>query len=109
MSQISEFILIYVTSGSEAEAQTIAQNLVETRLAACVSLTPVTSVYRWDGAVMAEPEWQLTIKTRYGQFGAVKTAIEAMHSYDVPECIAVPIIAGTSSYLQWLRDSTEPG
>lgn len=108
MSQSTEFILIYVTSDSETEARTIAQKLVQENLAACVSVTPVTSVYRWDGAVTLDSEWQLTIKTRQERFAAIQAVIAATHSYDVPECIAVPIVAGTPSYLQWLRDSTEP-
>ncbi len=107
MNEASEFILIYVTSGSEAEAQTIAQTLVNERLAGCVSVTPIMSVYRWDGAIQSEPEWQLTIKTRRENFDAIKVAIAALHSDEVPECIAVPIVAGSSSYLQWLAASTQ--
>jgi periplasmic divalent cation tolerance protein len=105
---LGEFVVVYVTTGSEAEARTIAQTLVSDRLAACVSLTPITSVYRWEGAVQQEPEWQLMIKTRREHWEVLKVAIETLHSYEVPECIAVPIVTGTPSYLRWLADSTQP-
>ncbi|NJN60321.1 MAG: divalent-cation tolerance protein CutA [Coleofasciculaceae cyanobacterium RL_1_1] len=108
MPETHEFIIVYVTSGSEAEAQTIAQTLVKAQLAGCVSLTPTTSVYRWDGAIQREPEWQLMIKTRREHWEAIAAAIAELHGYDVPECIAVPIVAGSSSYLRWLGESTEP-
>ncbi|TAF55527.1 MAG: divalent-cation tolerance protein CutA, partial [Oscillatoriales cyanobacterium] len=102
MAHEGEFIVVYVTAGSETEAWTIAQALVTDRLAACVSLTPITSVYRWDGAIQQESEWQLVIKTRRECWDAVQAAIERLHSYEVPECIAVPIVAGTPPYLQWI-------
>ena len=107
MPETHEFILVYVTSGSEAEAQTIAQTLVKERWAGCVSLTPITSVYRWDGAIQREPEWQLMIKTRREHWDAITAAIAELHCYDVPECIAVPIVAGSPSYFRWLHESTE--
>ncbi|MGD1901651.1 MAG: divalent-cation tolerance protein CutA [Geitlerinemataceae cyanobacterium] len=102
----TDFILIFVTAGSEAEARAIARPLVADRLAACVKLAPVSSVYRWDGEVCEDSEWQLTIATRRASFVAVRDAVLARHSYDLPELVAVPLAAGTPEYLSWLRDST---
>jgi len=103
----TDFMLVLVTAGSELEARAIARQLVTDRQAACVTIAPVSSVYRWDGEVCEDSEWQLTIKTRRGSFDAVRESVLARHSYDVPELIAVPIVAGTPEYLGWMRDSTD--
>ncbi|MGB3311127.1 MAG: divalent-cation tolerance protein CutA [Nodosilinea sp.] len=95
--------VVLVTAGSEAEADRLARHLVEVRLAACVSVFPVHSVYRWQGDVQSEPEWQLVIKTDLSQFKALSLAITQHHSYEVPEIIALPIVAGLPAYLSWLQ------
>ncbi len=95
--------VVLVTAGSEAEAESLARHLVDDRLAACVSITPITSVYRWQGEVQAEAEWQLVIKTDLSQFDAIAQAITQHHSYAVPEIIALPIVAGLPDYLSWLQ------
>jgi periplasmic divalent cation tolerance protein len=102
------FGLVLVTIDSEANAQTLAQQLVEARLAACVSLTPVQSVYRWQGAIQHDQEWQLTIKTDLSRFDALAQFITQHHPYEVPEIIAIPLAAGSTAYLTWLAAQTQP-
>lgn len=85
------------------EARRIADRLVETRLAACAAITPkVLSIYRWKGAIESSEEWGLTIKTRRDLFEALCVEIRKLHSYEVPEILALPIIAGSEDYLNWL-------
>ena len=95
--------VVLVTAGSEAEGDRLARHLVESRLAACVSLFPLRSVYRWQGEIHTEPEWQLIIKTELSQIDALTLAITQHHSYEVPEIIALPIVAGLPDYLGWLQ------
>ena len=98
--------IVLTTTGSEAEAQKIARYLVETQLAACVNIIPhVESVYRWQGKVESNREWLLLIKTSAERFPAARDAIRAMHSYELPECVAVSIEDGSAEYLQWLAES----
>jgi periplasmic divalent cation tolerance protein len=107
---MTDTIVILVTAGSEAEAETIARALVEERLAACVNiLSPIRSIYRWQGKVVDDREWLLVIKTQTERFAAVEAKVKALHSYQVPEVIALPIVAGAEGYLHWLRESvSEP-
>ena len=100
--------LVLTTAGSEEEAQKIARHLVERQLAACVNVVPrVESVYRWQGKVESAQEWLLVIKTTAEGFPAVQEAICQLHSYDLPECIAVTIEDGSPPYLKWLEDSVK--
>jgi len=102
--------VILVTAGSEAEAGKIATALVEEQLAACVNiLGPIRSLYRWEGKVADDREWLLLIKTRDERFAAIEARVKALHSYQVPEVIALPIMAGAKGYMRWLRESvSEP-
>ena len=100
--------IVLTTAGSEDEARKIAYHLVENRLAACVNLIPrVESIYRWQGKIETADEWLLLIKTTVKKFPAVRDAIGELHSYEVPECIMLPIEEGSASYLQWLGDAVE--
>ncbi|MBI2347199.1 MAG: divalent-cation tolerance protein CutA [Deltaproteobacteria bacterium] len=102
---MEEFIVVYVTVGSAEEAERLAQALVGERLAACVNrLGPVRSVYRWQGQVEQSEEQLLIIKTKRELFGALKKRVQELHSYSVPEIIALPILEGSESYLQWLGE-----
>jgi|SRR3984957_15701201 periplasmic divalent cation tolerance protein len=98
--------IILSTAASADEARKIARELVERRLAACVNIIPqIESIYRWQDKVESAQEWLLLIKTNAEQFPAVRDAICELHSYDVPECIALNIEDGSPEYLQWLDDS----
>ena len=104
---MTDAILILVTAGSETEAETIAKTLVEERLAACVNLlSPIRSIYRWEGKITDDREWLLMIKTQAARFAAVEARVTALHSYQVPEVIALPIQAGTAAYLRWVQAET---
>jgi periplasmic divalent cation tolerance protein len=99
---VVNFGVVLVTAGSEAEAEKIARVLVENKLAACVSLSPIRSIYSWQGEIRSDSEWQLVIKTDLAKFEDLKTKIQELHSYEVPEIIAIPIVAGSKAYLDWL-------
>jgi len=99
------FIAVYVTVGSPEEGARLADALVEERLAACVNqVGPVKSTYRWEGRVERAQEQLLIIKTREELFERLKNRVEELHSYSVPEIIALPIIGGNKSYLHWLGE-----
>lgn len=100
--------IVLTTTGSEDEARKIARHLVENRLAACVNLIPrVESIYRWQGKVESAAEWLLLIKTTVDRFPAVRDALGELHSYEVPECVVLPIEDGSETYLQWLGEAVE--
>jgi len=107
---MTDAVVILVTAGSEAEAEAIAKALVEERLAACVNiLSPIRSIYCWQGKVADDREWLLVIKTQTERFAAVEAKVQALHSYQIPEVIALPIVAGAEGYLRWLQESvSEP-
>ncbi len=99
--------LVLVTCGSTAEARRIARAVVEERLAACVNILPgaVASIYRWKGKMESARERLLLIKTSRKRLAKLRAAVKRLHSYDVPEFIAVPIVAGSRAYLAWLDES----
>lgn len=98
--------VVLVTIDTEEKAVALAQALVEARLAACVSLSPIQSVYRWQGTVNCDREWQLVIKTDLSRFDDLAQFITQHHPYDVPEIIALPITAGSTPYLTWMKEQT---
>ncbi len=92
-----------------ATAEALAGALVEARLAACASVAAnVQSVYRWQGKIERANEVTLTIKTTQRHYPALEAAIRAAHPYELPEIIALPVVAGLSSYLQWVATETSP-
>jgi periplasmic divalent cation tolerance protein len=98
--------IVLTTAGSEEEAHKIAHHLVEARLAACVNVVPrITSIYRWKDAVEESAEWLLIIKTTSAAFAQLSQTISKLHSYELPECICLPIEDGSSNYLQWIGES----
>ena len=100
---MTDKIVVLTTCPSAAEAEKLARDLVDSGLAACVSVIPqIRSFYRWKGAVEDATEWQLLIKTPESRFSALRERIEAVHPYEVPEIIALPIVAGSAKYLAWL-------
>ncbi len=99
--------VVFVTTASRQEAEAIATSVVQSRLAACVSLVPIHSIYTWQGELHQEEEWQLLIKTDLAQFNTLETKIRELHSYQVPEIIALPVIAGSQPYLQWISEQVK--
>jgi periplasmic divalent cation tolerance protein len=106
---MTDKILVLVTCGSRKEARKIARALVGKRLAACVSEigVPAASTYRWRGKVESANEFLLLIKTSKRRFAAVRDAVRQLHSYDLPEIIALPIVAGSRAYLDWIAASVK--
>ncbi|MBD2481295.1 divalent-cation tolerance protein CutA [Planktothrix sp. FACHB-1365] len=103
----TDYAVVLVTASSRLEAEKIAQALVEKKLAACVSLMPIHSIYTWKSEVCQADEWQLIIKTDIRQFEQLETQIKQLHSYEVPEIIALPIIKGSADYLNWISEQTQ--
>jgi periplasmic divalent cation tolerance protein len=98
--------LVLTTCGSLEEARSIAQTLVERQLAACVNIAPqIESVYRWQGEVETAPEWLLVIKTTAEAFDRLRETLIELHSYEIPECIAIAVEDGSAAYLEWIGQS----
>jgi len=102
-----QYIVVLVTTSSTEEAEKIARRLVEERLVACGNIIAgVTSIFRWEGKISTESEALLILKTRADLFDRARKLIEELHSYDVPEVIALPIVRGNEQYLKWLAGET---
>ena len=100
-------IVCFITAPTEAEAVKIARALVEDRLAACANIVKnVRSIYAWKGAIQDDAEVLMIVKTQKALFHKLSETVLNLHSYDVPEVIALPILDGAEDYLQWLRKST---
>ena len=100
--------LVVTTAPNLSEARSLAHALVERRLAACVNIIPkIESIYRWEGKVESAVEFLLLIKTTAALFESVRSAIQELHSYEVPECIALRIEDGSLAYLKWLTESVD--
>jgi periplasmic divalent cation tolerance protein len=113
MAQYSEadhpnYGVVLVTASSQTEAEAIAHALLQAKLAACINLLPIRSIYTWNGEVHYEAEYQLLIKTDLRLFAQLEAKIREVHSYEVPEIIALPIGAGSSSYLGWISQQVSP-
>ena len=103
---MTDKFVVLVTCSTPAEAQRIARAVVNARLAACVNILPgaVQSIYRWKGKIEFARERLLLIKTSRKRLVKLRSAVESLHSYDVPEFIAIPIAAGSPRYLSWIED-----
>ena len=102
-----DVVAVLTTLPAEADAAAFAETLVTERLAACVSIgAPMISVYVWNGAVERASERQLFLKTVRAKVPAIKARLAALHPYDVPELLVVPVIGGGDAYLEWVREST---
>lgn len=104
-SPAQQFGVVYVTAPSQEQAQAIAQTLIADKLAACVTVFPVHSTYSWQGEVQSDAEWQLIIKSDLAKFEMLSAKIQAIHPYEVPEIIGLPIIAGSAAYLTWIAET----
>ena len=99
----SDAIIVFMTASNGEEAARLADMLVGAHLAACVQILPeMESVYRWQGKIERAPEVLLLAKTTRSKFEELEREVRALHSYDTPEIIAVPVVAGSASYLEWL-------
>ena len=106
----SEFVVVLVTTADAEEGARLGRALVEERLAACANVVgPIRSIYRWEGAVEEADEHLVLLKARGADVAALEARVRALHSYDVPEVIALPVTAGSAPYLAWLADSTARG
>jgi periplasmic divalent cation tolerance protein len=102
-----QFVIVLTTLPIEGDAEQFASRLVEEKLAACVSiLPPMRSVYRWKDGIDRADERQLLIKTSAARLPALENRLAALHPYDVPEFVVIPIISGSASYLSWLSESS---
>ena len=102
-NNMTDKIVVLSTCGSAEEAERIARGLLEKKLAACVNILPaVRSLYRWKGAIEDDQEIFLVIKSSRALFGELQAEIGRLHSYEVPEIIAIPIVDGSEGYLGWM-------
>ncbi len=100
---MTDKIVVLTTCDSEMLAEQLARHLVEHRLAACVNILPkARSIYRWQEKMEDAGEWVLLIKSRRDLFAALRAEIQKLHTYEVPEVIAIPIVDGSEAYLGWL-------
>jgi periplasmic divalent cation tolerance protein len=104
---MSEALIVFVTVPTRADGERIAEALVGERLAACVNvLGPVRSIYRWQGEVCRDDEHLLIIKTTRAHYAELEARVKALHTYDVPEVVALPIEMGSAEYLRWIESVT---
>jgi periplasmic divalent cation tolerance protein len=103
-------IVVLTTAGSQDQAVRIAEALVEERLAACVNILPgLRSIYRWKGKLWDDEEILLLIKTRAAALEQVRERVRALHSYELPEILALPVTAGDADVLEWIQRGVAPG
>lgn len=106
---LAEHVIVSSTTDSEDAARNLAAKAIEAKLGACAQVIgPMTSVYRWEGAVQTDTEWRVEIKTVAASVAALTDHLKANHSYDVPEIIMTPITGGSAEYLSWVVDESAP-
>jgi periplasmic divalent cation tolerance protein len=106
--QMTDFVQVTTTTGSRADAEKIAAELVARRLAGCVQIAgPVTSTYRWQGKIETAEEWMCVVKTSRVHLPVIQTVLKEIHPYDVPEIIATPVVDGSEAYLKWLSEQLQ--
>jgi periplasmic divalent cation tolerance protein len=104
-----EYIQVVTTTAHREDAESLARALVEARLAACVQVIgPIQSTYRWHDAIETAQEWQCWAKSRHDLYDQIEALIRRLHPYEVPEILAVPVLAGSKSYLAWLDGEVTP-
>ena len=102
-TETTDAIAVFITAANKEEAGRLAEMLIEERLAACVQILPeMESVYRWQGKVERQPEVLIIAKTISSKFAALESKVRALHSYETPEIIALPVNASSAPYLEWL-------
>jgi periplasmic divalent cation tolerance protein len=107
---MEEYIQVLTTTATKEEAQKIADTLVENRLAGCVQVAgPIVSTFWWKGKIERAEEWLCVMKSKRSLYDALERSIKAHHTYETPEVIAIPVVAGSQEYLQWLDHALDPG
>ena len=107
---MTDAIVVMTTTGSREEADKIARGLVERNLTACAQIIgPISSIFRWEGAIQQQEEWLCLLKSTQHFYPQLETAIRELHSYEVPEIIALPVAGGCADYLHWLHASLAAG
>lgn len=100
---MKDYVQVVTAAETETDAQTVARAVVEQRLAGCAQIVgPITSVFWWQGRIEMAEEWLCLIKSRHDLYAALEQAILAVHPYDVPEILAIPVASGSQEYLRWL-------
>ena len=108
-SAAGQYLQVQTTTDSRAEAVELGRAAVEARLAACAQVAgPVASTYWWEGGIERAEEWLVLLKTPADRFAELTAFLTERHSYDEPEIVALPIVAGSPSYLSWIREETVP-
>src|SRR5882757_2142013 len=109
MNAAQDAIAVFITASNREETSRLAEMLVEKHLAACVQILPeMESVYRWQGRIERQTEVLLIAKTTKAKFDDLEREVRALHSYETPEIVAVPLVAGSTPYLEWLSASLDP-
>jgi periplasmic divalent cation tolerance protein len=104
---MTEAIIVLVTAPSREAAEELGELLIARRVAACVNVVgPITSIYRWAGEVSRDEEHLLLIKSTKARYAEVETLVRENHTYELPEVIALPVVAGLEPYLEWVRSET---
>lgn len=106
--EMPEVIAVYTTVATEEEAQKIAHEAVHRKLAACVQMESIRSVYEWQGKVHSDPEFRLLFKTTRPVFEPLRDLICSLHSYQLPAIFAVPVVAGLPDYMRWVANCVNP-
>jgi periplasmic divalent cation tolerance protein len=107
---MTDFAIVLTTMPDDGRADELARTLVDERLAACVNVhAPMSSTYRWKETVEREAERQIVIKTTRDRLPALQVRLLALHPYELPEFIVIPVESGTDAYLKWLAMQTQPG
>ncbi|MFV2198179.1 divalent-cation tolerance protein CutA [Nocardiopsis sp. LOL_012] len=110
MPGTGDTVRVETTVDSREGAQRLARSVIEHGLAACAQVGgPITSFYRWEGAVQADEEWTVVAKTAADRLADLTAHLLEAHPYDVPEIVAVPVVGGNPAYLDWVRDETRGG
>jgi periplasmic divalent cation tolerance protein len=105
-----EHVQVHTTTDSRELAAKIARSTVEARLAACAQVVgPIASTYRWQGVVEQADEWLVLLKTTRGKLNALTEHIRGEHTYQTPEILALPVVAGSADYLEWISAETDGG
>jgi len=95
-------VVVLITAPPEL-APKLARSIVEAHLAACVTMSPIRSIYRWKGDIQEDEETQLVVKTMRNRFGAIQAHLKAHHSYEVPELLMLPVVDSSPAYVAWMR------